>query len=213
MRRRLIPLSMGIAMFVLGVAIPVLIREPAKGRYTPLTKARSDYSSWWTACVEDVPCHAAGHRMHCVACVSASVPVTGWGGKAAARAAVSPSRAQGMLREVQRASMRAAVCLPMLSSGSRCDSSNHLCAQASEAGLRFRVWPALRYLMTMRTFWILTLAVGAQPVAISPQPSDRACTGCARTGNALVMGFCPSTLSGACPRHQLAARVGGLRKR
>ncbi len=33
--------------------------------------------------------------------------------------------------------------------------------QAAEAGQRFRVWPAVRYLMCMRTFWLLTLAVGA----------------------------------------------------
>lgn len=39
-RRRLVPVCMGIAMFVLGVAIPLLVREPAKGRYTPLNKAR-----------------------------------------------------------------------------------------------------------------------------------------------------------------------------
>ena len=35
-------------------------------------------------------------------------------------------------------------------------------AQAAESGERFRVWPAIRYLMAMRTFWVLTLAVGAQ---------------------------------------------------
>ena len=32
--------------------------------------------------------------------------------------------------------------------------------QAAGAGQRFRVWPAVRYLMCMRTFWLLTLAVG-----------------------------------------------------
>jgi hypothetical protein len=50
---------MGIAMFVLGVAIPALIREPAKGRYTPLTKARSHWSLWWTAFTTTVTCCAA----------------------------------------------------------------------------------------------------------------------------------------------------------
>lgn len=39
--RRLVPVSMGIVMFVLGVAIPLLIREPAKGRYTPANKVRA----------------------------------------------------------------------------------------------------------------------------------------------------------------------------
>lgn len=32
--------------------------------------------------------------------------------------------------------------------------------QAAGAGERFRVWPAVRYLMIMRTFWLLTLATG-----------------------------------------------------
>ena len=39
--RRLVPVSMGIVMFVLGLAVPLLIREPAKGRYTPGNKVRS----------------------------------------------------------------------------------------------------------------------------------------------------------------------------
>ena len=33
--------------------------------------------------------------------------------------------------------------------------------QAADAGDRFRVWPAVRYLIIMRTFWVLTLATGA----------------------------------------------------
>ena len=33
-------MSMGIVMFVLGLAVPVLIREPATGRYTPANKVR-----------------------------------------------------------------------------------------------------------------------------------------------------------------------------
>ena len=33
--------------------------------------------------------------------------------------------------------------------------------QAAGAGERFRIWPAVRYLMIMRTFWLLTLATGA----------------------------------------------------
>lgn len=33
------PIAMGVAMFALGVGIPLLIREPAKGRYTPVSKA------------------------------------------------------------------------------------------------------------------------------------------------------------------------------
>ena len=32
------PVSMGVVMFVLGLAVPLLIREPAKGRYTPANK-------------------------------------------------------------------------------------------------------------------------------------------------------------------------------
>lgn len=55
------------------------------------------------------------------------------------------------------------VCLLMLC----CGLIWHACAQAAGAGQRFRVWPALRYLATMRTFWILTLAVGAQPICCS----------------------------------------------
>lgn len=39
--RRLVPVSMGIVMFVLGLAVPLLIREPGKGRYTPANKART----------------------------------------------------------------------------------------------------------------------------------------------------------------------------
>ena len=34
-------MSMGVVMFVLGLAIPLLIREPAKGRYTPAHKVRA----------------------------------------------------------------------------------------------------------------------------------------------------------------------------
>lgn len=37
--RRWVPIAMGVAMFALGVGIPLLIREPAKGRYTPVSKA------------------------------------------------------------------------------------------------------------------------------------------------------------------------------
>ncbi len=73
--------------------------------------------------------------------------------------------------------MAAAAYMPMTLCVSCRDLSSHLYAQASEAGLRFRVWPALRYLMTMRTFWILTLAVGAQPAAVPPRRHDRADTG------------------------------------
>ena len=45
-------------------------------------------------------------------------------------------------------------------------------AQEAEAGERFRMWPAVRYLMIMRTFWLLTLATGAlrPPAALSPLP-------------------------------------------
>lgn len=32
------PIAMGIVMFALGIAIPLLVREPAKGRYTPANK-------------------------------------------------------------------------------------------------------------------------------------------------------------------------------
>lgn len=41
--------------------------------------------------------------------------------------------------------------------------------QAAEAGERFRVWPAVRYLMIMRTFWVLTLATGAPRPAVLGQ--------------------------------------------
>ena len=34
-------MSMGIVMFILGLAVPLLIREPAKGRYTPANKVQT----------------------------------------------------------------------------------------------------------------------------------------------------------------------------
>ncbi len=40
-RRRWVPIVMGLVMFALGIAIPLLVREPAKGRYTPANKART----------------------------------------------------------------------------------------------------------------------------------------------------------------------------
>ncbi|KAK9833442.1 hypothetical protein WJX81_005683 [Elliptochloris bilobata] len=90
---RLVPISMGIVMFSLGLVIPLLIREPPKGRYTPASKA-------------------AG------------------------------------------------------------------------AGQRFRVWPALRYLMAMRTFWLLTLAVGVRGMSTH-----------------VIIAFVPPYLQRAFPNH------------
>ena len=140
-------MAMGIVMFVLGLAVPLLIREPAKGRYTPANKVRAERS--WTFATLTETCQSLHTPLQL-----AEVHVY--------------ERTRGLL--LCRAGKRYIHGMPRLSRSCMhacCDSWTKVqaCAvQAAEAGDRFRVWPAVRYLMIMRTFWLLTLATGAPRV-------------------------------------------------